>query len=54
VLDLQPVHVPVAAQIGQAEGIPLVAGHHAEGALRGNTRTRSDQDAGPAVRATNA
>jgi hypothetical protein len=30
VLDLQPARIPVAAQIGQAEWIPLVAGHHAE------------------------
>ena len=42
VLDLQPAHIPVAAQIGQAECIPLVAGHHAERALGGNTRTHGD------------
>src|ERR1017187_3938619 len=40
VLDLQPAHIPVAAQI--PECIPLVAGHHAERALGGNTRTHRD------------
>ena len=36
VLDLHAQDLPVAAQIGQAEGLPLVIGHHAEQALHGN------------------
>jgi hypothetical protein len=41
-LDLQPAHIPVAVQIGRAECISLVAGHHAERALGGTTRTHRD------------
>ena len=39
VLDLQAEHMPVAAQIGEAECIPLVVGYHAERALGGNAPT---------------
>lgn len=54
VLDLQPGHIPVAAQIGQAECIPswpavTLSVHGA--VTRESTATT---DAGPAVRAANA
>ena len=51
VLDLQAEHMPVAAQIGEAECIPLVVGYHAECALGGNARTGRDPRCGPAARA---